>query len=104
MEIDQELFSIAFRNLRTQKLRSVLTLLGIVIAIAAIIAIVSLGDALNSAVTVEFEKMGLDTLAVEPGTGLGMQTAISRTLKDSDIGIIESVPGVEHADGYAGAG
>lgn len=100
MEIDQELFSIAFRNLRTQKLRSSLTLLGIIIGIGAIIAIVSLGDALNSAVLVEFEKMGLDTLAVEPGTGIGMSTAISRTLKDEDIGIIESMAGVEHVMGF----
>ena len=82
MEIDQELFSIAFRNLKMHKLRSFLTLLGIVIGIAAIVALVSIGEGLNQAVTEEFEKMGLDTIAVEPGTGIGMSTAISRTLKE----------------------
>lgn len=100
MEIDQELFSIAFRNLKMHKLRSFLTLLGIVIGIAAIVALVSIGEGLNQAVTAEFEKMGLDTIAVEPGTGIGMSTAVSRTLKDEDIGIIESIPGVEHVMGF----
>jgi len=100
MEFDSELFSIAFKNLKTQKMRSFLTLLGIVIGIAAIVALVSIGEGLNMAVTEEFEKMGLDTLTVQSGTGLSMTSAMSRTLKDRDIDIIDSVPGVEHVMGF----
>lgn len=100
MEIDAELFSIAFRNLKMHKLRSSLTLLGIIIGIAAIVALVSIGEGLNQAVTQEFEKMGLDTLAVEPGSGAGMSTMVSRALKEEDIGLIEGIPGVEHVMGF----
>jgi putative ABC transport system permease protein len=101
MEVDKELFSIAFRNLKTQKMRSSLTLLGIVIGIAAIIALVSLGEGLNLAVTEQFEKLGMETLFVEPGSGENvMSTAVSRALRDDDIGIIEGIPGVEGAMGF----
>jgi len=100
MEIDAELFSIAFRNLKMHKLRSFLTLLGIIIGIAAIVALVSIGEGLNQAVAQEFEKMGLDTLVVEPGSGTGMTSMISRTLKEEDIGLIEGIPGVEHVMGF----
>jgi ABC-type antimicrobial peptide transport system permease subunit len=100
MKIDTELFSIAFRNLKMHKLRSFLTLLGIIIGIAAIVALVSIGEGLNQAVTQEFEKMGLDTLVIEPGSGSGMSTMVSRTLKENDVGLIEGVPGVEHVMGF----
>jgi len=100
MEIDAELFSIAFQNLKMQKMRSILTLLGIVIGIGAIVALFSIGDGLNQAVLAEFEKLGLDTLAVEPGSELGFSTAVSRSLRDEDIGIIENIPGVEDVMGF----
>jgi len=100
MDIDQELFSVAFINLKTQKLRSGLTLLGIVIGIGAIVALVSIGEGLNQAVNVEFEKMGMDTLTVQNGSELGMSTAITRSLKEEDMGIIENIPGVESVMGF----
>jgi len=100
MKPDQELFSIAFRNLKTQKMRSVLTLLGIVIGIGAIVGLVSIGEGLNQAVNVEFEKMGMDTLTVQNGSELGMSTAITRSIKEEDMGIIENIPGVESVMGF----
>lgn len=100
MEIDAELFSVAFQNLKSQKLRSTLTLLGIVIGIGAIVALVSIGEGLNQAVNVEFEKMGMDTLTVQNGSELGMSTAITRSLKEEDLGIIENIPGVESVMGF----
>ena len=98
--IDRELLQIAMRNIRTQKLRSYLTLLGIIIGIAAIVALVSIGEGLNQAVNQEFEKLGLDTIMVEPGSGSFVSTAVSRTLKESDERLIEGTPGVEAAMGF----
>ncbi len=89
-----ELFPIAFKNLSHQKLRSYLTLLGIIIGIAAIVALISVGTGLQSAVEQQFTKMGLNTLFIEPGSGDFLTTAIARTIKESDISTIESVPGV----------
>ena len=99
--IDKELFTIAFKNLKMQKMRSALTLLGIIIGIGAIIALVSIGEGLNQAVAKEFEVLGLNTLFVEPGSSENISsTATAKSLKEDDIGIIESVPGVESVIGF----
>ena len=100
MEIDTELFSIAFRNLKMHKLRSFLTLLGIIIGIAAIVGLASIGEGLNQSVISEFEKMGLDTLTVQSGSSMGMATATTEALKEDDIGLIEGIPGVESVAGF----
>jgi len=92
--LSAELFSIAFKNLAHQRLRSYLTLLGIIIGIAAIVALISVGTGLQGAVEQQFTKMGLNTLFVEPGSGDFLSTAIARTIKESDIALIESIPGV----------
>jgi len=92
--LSAELFSIAFKNLAHQRLRSYLTLLGIIIGIAAIVALISVGAGLQGAVEQQFTKMGLNTLFVEPGSGDFLTTAIARTIKESDIALIESIPGV----------
>ena len=93
--IDFETFIVALRNLRHQRLRSFLTLAGVIIGVAAIVALISVGEGLQSAVLNEFEQIGLNTIAVEPGTGGFLETAISRTLSEDDIKIIERINSVE---------
>ncbi len=100
MEIDTELYSIALRNLKMHKLRSLLTLLGIIIGIAAIVGLASIGEGLNQSVTAEFERMGLDTLTVQSGSSMGMTTMATDSLKEDDIGLIEGIPGVESVAGF----
>ncbi len=98
--IDIETAKVAFTNLKRQKLRSYLTLLGMVIGIAAIVALFTLSDGLSIAVEEMFEGLGLDTLTVQSGSSMGLATMVSRTLKDSDIRIIEDIPGVETVIGF----
>ncbi len=93
--IDLETFTVALRNIRHQRLRSFLTLAGVIIGVAAIVALISVGDGLQNAVLSEFESIGLNTIAVEPGSGGFLETAISRTLSDNDVEIMERINGVE---------
>jgi len=93
--IDLETFTVALRNLRHQRLRSFLTLAGVIIGVAAIVALISVGDGLQNAVLSEFESIGLNTIAVEPGSGSFLETAVSRTLSDNDVKIMENIDGVE---------
>jgi putative ABC transport system permease protein len=51
------------------KLRSLLTMLGIIIGIAAVIAIVTLGNAGQARVTSDFQSLGTNLLSVRPGRG-----------------------------------
>ncbi|MGH7790421.1 MAG: ABC transporter permease [Candidatus Binatia bacterium] len=57
----------ALRALRRNKLRSVLTMLGIVIGVAAVIATVSIGQGADAAVQQQIQSLGTNLLMVVPG-------------------------------------
>jgi putative ABC transport system permease protein len=59
--------SAALRALRRNKLRSVLTMLGIIIGVAAVIAMVSVGQGANLAVQQQIESLGTNLLMIVPG-------------------------------------
>ncbi len=57
----------ALRALRRNKLRSALTMLGIVIGVGAVIAMVSIGQGADSAVQKQIQSLGTNMLMVVPG-------------------------------------
>ncbi len=94
---DGELLHVAFSNLKSQKLRSGLSILGIIIGIASIVALISLGEGLNASVQQQFEMLGTDTLTILPGGGFA--ESLFAELQEDDVDTIESVRGVESAVG-----
>ena len=58
-------FRLALKSLAVSKMRSLLTMLGIIIGVAAVIVIISLGDGMNEMINSEFEKMGTNLLQVQ---------------------------------------
>ncbi|MCD6399091.1 MAG: ABC transporter permease [Candidatus Aenigmarchaeota archaeon] len=101
-----ELLKIIIRNLSYQKLRTALTLLGIVIGIAAIVSMISLGSGLQSSVEEQFEQMGTDKIIITPGapTSAGFSGAAFGTekLTEDDVDIVKRVRGVDIAFGIIG--
>jgi putative ABC transport system permease protein len=67
-----EIFSVAFGALRANKLRSLLTMLGIVIGVAAVIAMIALGNGAQKAVKDRISALGTTLLTVQPGQAFGM--------------------------------
>lgn len=59
-----ENFKIALDSIRANKLRSLLTMLGIIIGISSVITIVSLGQGGQSTITGEFEKIGSTSVSI----------------------------------------
>jgi putative ABC transport system permease protein len=57
----------ALRALRRNKLRSALTMLGIIIGVAAVIAMVSIGQGADAAVQQQIRSLGTDLIMVVPG-------------------------------------
>ena len=55
---------LAVKNILSSKTRTLLTMLGIIIGVAAVIVIVGLGNGLKGYVTDSFSDMGTDTLTV----------------------------------------
>jgi putative ABC transport system permease protein len=89
---------LAFRALRRNSLRSALTMLGIVIGVAAVIAIVTLGNGASARVSAGVSSLGDRLLFVNPGTNLGGPqrgvTVRQFTVRDVDA-IQRDVAGVE---------
>lgn len=63
----REIFTLAFQSIRRNKTRSVLTMLGIIIGVAAVILLVSLGAGLQKYITGQFEQLGSNLVVVLPG-------------------------------------
>lgn len=57
----------AFNALRRNKMRSVLTTLGIIIGVAAVIAMMEIGNGSSTAIQKSIASMGVDNLIVSPG-------------------------------------
>jgi putative ABC transport system permease protein len=82
-------FQIALSGLASNKMRSSLTVLGIVIGVAAVIALMSIGRGTQAAITSRIESMGTNLVFVTPGAttqggvGQGTGTAATLTLEDA---------------------
>ncbi len=61
-----EFLAIAISSLRANKLRSALTMLGIIIGVGAVITLMSVGRGAQRAVTSTFEQLGANVLYVQP--------------------------------------
>lgn len=89
----------AVRALRTNPLRSTLTMLGIIIGVAAVIAVMAVGAGAQQVVIDELRNIGANLLMVYPGSAstggarLGGSTEASLALGDADA-IREEVPGL----------
>ena len=64
-------FVLAFRSIRRHLMRSFLTTLGIIIGVAAVVTMVTLGQATTIAVQKQIASLGNNILQVRPGQGFG---------------------------------
>ncbi len=83
----KDLLTVAIDAIRINKLRSMLTMLGIIIGVAALITMVSLGTGAQRSVQSRIEALGPDLLTVFPGQsrrgGVASETRVSLTVDDA---------------------
>lgn len=89
-----EYIKLALIALRTNKVRSLLTMLGIIIGVASVILLVSIGTGLQNFVTEQFASLGSNTLWIMPGKvdiSQGPRSALMANSKFelSDVGDLE---------------
>ncbi len=90
-----ELLSLAVRSLLHRRLRSYLTVLGVVIGVALVISFQMLGDGLKNAINSQIRAFGTDLLFVYPGKSTSSFFGGSdMEIRDRDISTIEQVDGV----------
>lgn len=59
---------IAFNSLTAKKLRSALTMLGLIIGVGAVISLMSIGQGAQAAVVAQFNSQGTNLIFISPGT------------------------------------
>lgn len=89
---------IALRALTANKLRSLLTMLGVIIGVAAVVALVSIGQGAQTEITSQIESIGANLISVMPGRLEERRTmgagGTAQTLALSDADAVGKVPGV----------
>lgn len=92
----KEYFKIAFKNLRTRKLRSWLTIIGVIIGVFLIVSLISLSEGLKGAVLQQLKMMGKDLIMIMPGKIGSLTTTIigGSKLSKEDIKTIRKTEGV----------
>jgi putative ABC transport system permease protein len=98
---------IALRALAKNKMRASLTVLGVVIGIAAVTTMVSIGQSANELVQSQFQALGINVIVVLPGSRQqgGVRQAMTPTLTaaDSDA-IARECPSVRASSPLVGTG
>ena len=88
-----ELLRLALSRLRTSRLRAALTMLGVIIGVASVVALVGVGQGTTSNITNRLSSLGTNLLTISP-TGGGASSG-SLTLGDADaIAELSTVAGV----------
>lgn len=95
-----EAVRVALEGLVANKLRSFLTMLGIIIGVSAVIVMVSLGQGVAKATQEQIEKLGTNVLTVRPdsqqqgGVNFGLGTMQTLKLADAET-VLRSCPAVK---------
>ena len=97
----KESFLMAWASLIANKLRSLLTMLGIIIGVAAVIALVSIGNGVKQDIEDSISSLGSNLLVVLPGAprtpGARSSQGSMKSLKISDYEAIAKLEGVKAA-------
>ena len=80
-----ESLKMSLHAILANKMRSLLTMLGIIIGIASVVSVVALGNASQAKIMEQIKSMGTNTIDIMPGKGFGdMRSGKVKTLKVSD--------------------
>lgn len=100
----------AIASLRGSKLRSFLTMLGIIIGIVSVITVVGIGEGIKHQVSTQINQLGRDLITIRPGqlvsrsnggsiSGVNLFTGVSSygSLTQQDLQIVQKTPGVKQS-------
>lgn len=91
-----EIIRVSLQAIRSNKMRSLLTMLGIVIGVGAVITMVALGTGAQRAVQAQIESLGANVLNVRPGQGMfhGVRSGSAKLTVDDARAVATGVPAV----------
>jgi putative ABC transport system permease protein len=85
---------LAISGLRANKMRSFLTMLGVIIGVAAVVALVSVGTGASREVTTQVKGLGSNLIMVMPANARGrdLRVADAESIAERVSGVVASVP------------
>jgi putative ABC transport system permease protein len=87
-----EVVRIAFESLVANRTRSILTMLGMIIGVASVVALLSLGQGATASITSQVEALGTNLVYIVPGTpGGGTSNASIASLTREDVDAIAAL-------------
>lgn len=90
--------TLVLANLRARPLRAWLTIVGIVIGVAAVISLITISYGLKNAIAVQFEKLGTNRIMVMP-KGFAMPGTL-KGLTEKDVDLLEDLHEFEYVIPY----
>jgi putative ABC transport system permease protein len=92
-----EILSVALSSLRATKARAVLTALGVVIGVGAVITMIALGSGAQAAVESQLDALGTDRVTIQPGQSYsrGVASAERARLTIDDAEALKEAPGLQ---------
>lgn len=91
-----EALKMALISMTNHRLRTFLTMLGIIIGIASVVSVVALGNGSQQAIMDNISSMGTNTIEIKPGTGRGdRRSARVRSLTAADADALKILPYVD---------
>lgn len=94
----KEALKMSVQAVSAHKMRSLLTMLGIIIGIAAVVSVVALGQGSQEKILSDINAIGTNTISIRPGKGFGdRQAAKIRTLTAADAEVLAKQSYIENA-------
>ena len=106
-----DIFLLSLSHVRKSRMRSWLTIVGVIIGVASVVAIISIGQGMRENMQERLGGFGADILTVIPGyfratgvhsemhTDRSVSSSSSINLTDNDYKVIKQVPGVMYVNG-----
>ncbi len=94
----KEAYVMAWRSMLSNRMRTLLTMLGIIIGIMAVVTVVALARGASDKVIANISSMGTNTITIMPGQRMGdVRSGKVRTLNINDLDAIKGQPFVDSA-------
>src|SRR5437016_5576334 len=94
------IFRIALKALGRNKMRTALTMLGMIIGVGAVITMVALGTGAQSSIDAQIQSAGTNMIIVSAGNfatgGVRLGSGAASTLTPEDAATISRIPGVQY--------
>lgn len=91
-------FKMAYSTIKNAKWRSFLTMLGVIIGVASVVVVVSIGEGAKKQLTDQIKKFGPDLVTVRPGNSFQPNSLLSRgaggQLNDVDVDAVATAKNV----------